>query len=368
MKIPLSTQAWLLVAFVLASGIAGCINPLYSPLPLALRGATVLINDLRCSKESFFARSDINLVWDMVQTTNSLHPRPNILVLTSSGVAHLTADGREERFVDFGIGANLYNGKFCDADGDANLETLGNLSDHRVDILVDSDGETISRFPACNYDAPLIADIDGDGQKEIIIEGRSRQLEVYRIDGTRIRSFQQDMQPWKYSVATDDKSGKVSVALYAYYDRGAVYLLDELGKVKSKWNPPYEFYDLSIPPEGEGAFMFASGDEFFICDSTGKALKVFSAPLGRYVRTLFCEKRAVDDQNTYYVFLGKTKGAWGRSMLYVFSDSGDLLYQEILVDSCNALLVRGGECDTATWSILLGARNKVLEYSIHATE
>ncbi len=368
MRSLLSKHPVSLAAFILVIGVTGCINPLYSPVPPPLREPGVLANDLRCRKKLFFARPGINLVWDLAQTTNASSPqKTNIVVLTSEGVAHLSADGREERFVDFEMGGELYNAKFCDVDRAPGLETLGNLPDHRTDVLVDSRGRAISHFSACDYDAPLTTDIDGDGENEIILEGRSQQLEAYRLDGTRIRSFQQDMRPWKYSVVTDDVSGRANVVLYAYSTRGVIYLLDESGKVNSKWNPPYEFYDLSIPPEGEGAFMFASGDEFFLCDSTGKALKVFSAPLGSFVRTLLCEKCVVADQNTYYIFLGKTKGAWGRSMLYIFSDSGELLYQEILLDSCNALLVRVGKSDPSEWSILVGARNKVFEYSIPAT-
>lgn len=366
MKSFISKHPVSLAAFILVIVVAGCINPLYSPVPSPLREPGVLANKLRCKKKLFFARPGINLVWDLAQTTNVFFPpQTNIIVLTSEGVAHLTTGGREDRFVDFDIGGDLYNAKFCDVDRDLGLETLGNLPDHRTDVLVDSRGSAISHFPACDYDAPLTADIDGDGENEIILEGRSQQLEAWRLDGTRIRSFQQDIRPWKYSVVTDDVSGKANIVLYAYSTRGVIYLLDESGKVHSKLNPPYEFYDLSIPPEGEGALMFASGDEFFFCDSTGKALKVFSAPLGAYVRTLLCEKRVVADQNTCYIFLGKTKGAWGRSILYVFSDSGELLYQEILLDSCNALLVRGGKSDPSEWSILVGTRNKVLEYSIH---
>lgn len=366
MKLSFAKQIGAILSLTAASVILGCVN-LFSSCPLTLRDAVVLKSKIECKKKLFYVRPNINLIWDIKLDENRFGLCSNIVVLTSNGIAHLNADGGEIQFVKFGGVGEIYNGKFYDIDGDFNLEVLGNLPDYNADVLLDSNGKSISRLSARAYDSPAIGDVNCDGQKDIILESRSRHLQAYRISGSEIHSFRQEVRPWRYKVAFSD-TGKTVVILYAYFlDTGAVYLLDGEGEILSQWRPKNDFYDFSILPERHGMasqFVYASGDEIVICDLDGHVVQTFQAPLGSFLRSVVCAKHMVGDQVAHYIVIGKTKGVWNRSMIFIYSDKGEILYHEILTDTCLALLVRDRKTISGEWSILLGCRNRVFEYSI----
>jgi hypothetical protein len=61
-----------------------------------------------------------------------------------------------------------------------------------------------------------------------------------------------------------------------------------------------------------------------------------------------------------FAALYKGRGGWHRSILYVFSSTGELVYKEILGDDFQSIAAVPSNENNA---ILIGGRNEVIRYS-----
>jgi subtilisin family serine protease len=144
----------------------------------------------------------------------------------------------------------------ADVDGDGKKEILISATDGawtRKLLIFRSDGSLYPGWPAPQVsdgsggdDTPAVADLDGDGRKELVFADMSGKVHATHLDGTELAGFPRQVFPSTAStlrpsitVADLDVDGRPEIVVPL---QNAVYVLDAAGNVVPGWpvqNPSY---------------------------------------------------------------------------------------------------------------------------------
>ncbi|HPF99799.1 MAG TPA: VCBS repeat-containing protein [Kiritimatiellia bacterium] len=325
-----------------------------APLPYDLSLPSNLENPVGVKEDILLSEPNMGLIWDMRRNQEG-----SLVVLASRGV--LVVSGDNEKWIDFEIPEALSEGTLVDIEKSGTFEVLGNLPNEASVVRIDGHGRVIWRFPAEGYDHPQIADFNNDGILDVLFLNPDGKLCLHYGDTRRPALISTDIVPWRYLAGDFDMDRKTDIYIYEFTDRGCVSVISPSGVLLCRFEPKDVFYAPGIfMKAGMPLISVAVGDEFRVMEPCGKVVSRFSAPLGRYVRVV----RGValkPDEGGWIVFLAHTRGAWHRSLLYVYSADGVLKYETVIGDDAESFMVERQEM-SGSLTVLVGTRDEVRRY------
>lgn len=286
----------------------------------------------------------------------------------------LTLDGKLKDSISFEFRA-LWFVQAVDIDNDGKYEFLGNgFWGIPAAVLLNSQGKVIWKKYKLALTNPVLTagDIDGDGIKEVMVpyvRGQYGQgLLVLDAKGNIVKDIKKFMSD--YVKAADlNGDGKDEIVYWDEKEKSLI-VREGIGEILYRIKPQLDNFKFSITDWVEGSpahILLVGSEKMQILDIEGKVLATLNIP---YSLPSFFQpngtllKMNQDNTNPYgYVTLLKGRGGWHRTVLYVNSLSGELLYHEILEEDCNSLLAFNDNIKIKSGSFLVGGRNRVWLYT-----
>ena len=164
-------------------------------------------------------------------------------------------------------------------------------------------------------------------------------------------------------IASADFTGDGNHEILVEYGEDNFAILDGVEHELSRLKAPYSFVyhrkqiiTSSMPP----CLVFSGEDTLAVYDSNLKFSKNFIAIGSPFPMHAVAASYIGNGPDAPFVAVCKGKASWGRSILYVFSATGELVYKEILKGSYQSI-ASAPQSDGI--GFLLGGRNEVLLYS-----
>lgn len=164
-------------------------------------------------------------------------------------------------------------------------------------------------------------------------------------------------------IASADFTGDGNHEILVGYGEDNFAILDGVEHELSRLKAPYSFVyhrkqiiTSSMPP----CLVFSGEDTLAVYDSNLKFSKNFIAIGSPYPMHAVAASYIGNGPDAPFVAVCKGKASWGRSILYVFSATGELVYKEILKGSYQSI---ASAPQSDGMGFLLGGRNEVLLYS-----
>ena len=232
-----------------------------------------------------------------------------------------------------------------------------------------------------SIDDLAVGDINGDGVSEFIAAWNG--LELFDRHGSKGW-----MQPWERSVhqvEVVDVDGDRKNEIIHSSGTGLV-IREGQGEIVKEVEMPFylgQFQLCAMPGKEERLHILAfAEDNVWLIDFDGNVVNKFAAPLGRFKNP---RKASNDD---YDILFGETsvykaQGVWvklkeaqpsflavvtefaaiDRSVLYIYSNEGKLVYQEVLPEQCSSIAVLSLEEGRDAQELLVGGSETVWRYS-----
>ena len=215
--------------------------------------------------------------------------------------------------VDDSVSGDIY--------GDGRLSVVIGLNGRDGIVLVNGEGKTVWKKKEGNVWHVETLDTNGDGRQEIVHSNAKGQLLVRNADGDVIAEYLSGFYVSDFSL--------------------------------TRWGEEARPTHILVPTT-EG-----SKSVFVVLDANGKTVAKLQSPLG----DLFNITRATPvryGKGAEYFAVLQNKSVWERSMLLLYGKDAQIVYQEILGESClgiAALPKKNGE------RLLVGCAGKIWEYS-----
>jgi hypothetical protein len=332
-------------------------------LPPPQEGPSAIVQDYEV--QIFFTDNDMNLVSDL-RLGKFVNDTPGILTVAGDGYRVLSLQGKIMRLMRFdGIAAPDWadSGKVVDLNGDGIPEFA--MHNNGGALLYDWEGHYIWGIHTGFWTHPFGADLDGQGQDQIIVAENAHGVTVYSPKGKRLRSLtSRYCSNLRVLNEHDGKSPKFAVQLMAHNPAGwDIEVLDKNGNRLQEWHPDFPFYEfgsVTQPPLNTGVLCFQRDNQFIIKDLTGKTVETLEAPNAKSLPIVISCVHGRDGEPT--VVLASSRGSQHLFGVYVYGHDSKLIYSYQGRDNAESLLVlRDSQADGAL-SFLVGSRNKVLKF------
>jgi hypothetical protein len=325
-------------------------------MPDNLRIARVVSGDRLFSRKTFYNESGLGVVTDIQQEENH-----RLVVAGQHGASFLDEDGSSARSIHFeqcssdvvivkvGAGAFLCRGAWSkgamliDAEGNALWSYGGGVvgvDDAAAGALGPGDAEEI------------VVGLNGDGGIRLLDSG-----------GKQIWK-QEDGNVWHVEIApAGEGSGNVILHSNA---RGQLTLRDASGKVLARHAPEVYLASFSLSAWKDDPHLnkvvAAQEGSVYILTMDGRTLARLPAP----GNTGIAEPKGtlvhfIEGDPHYAVLLRHS--LWGRSLLYIYDASDQLIYNEVLDHDCAALRALPGQ--NGAEELLIGCNGFVEKYSLN---
>ncbi len=206
-------------------------------------------------------------------------------------------------------------------------------------------------------------DLNDDGNPEYVVGfNGGGGIHLLNSQGKKLWEFA-DGNVWHVEIADLDGSGHKKIV--HSNARGEITVRDNQGNIISKHNPKPYFSHFSLirwPNDSSPErFLLAGLNKIWIFDEKANPLAEFDAPfsgdLGEARGVLF-----KTDTKPFLATIVDYKN-WHRSILYVHTLSGQLVYQEILTESCPSIAFLSISNKT-TSGLELGCEGEIYEYQM----
>jgi hypothetical protein len=269
--------------------------------------------------------------------------------------------------------------QIVDIDGDDGYEYLARGSFDGADLF-DQQGRRLWSYPKSDKEKislqnVTVGDLNGDGQVEFIVS--SDGIEAFDRYGKQLWRRPAEYGPSQIEVVDTDGSGKKKIVSTGY----ELEIRDESGnKIKSVDTPAGYIRDFSLctMPNKKAPTILAVKDGYlWLIGFDGNAVAKLDAPLSEFPDVVEKTPRGEFETSVY-----KAKGVWvklvkdqleylaavtkfaalDRSVLYVYTPSGKLVYQEVLPEQCASIAVLPPENETGSQEFLVGGERTIWRY------
>jgi hypothetical protein len=269
--------------------------------------------------------------------------------------------------------------EIVDVDGDGGYEYLARGSFDGA-ALFDQQGRRLWCYhkrdnESISLENVTVGDLHGDGHAEFIVS--SNGIEAFNKNGVQLWRRPAESSPSQIEVVDADGTGKKNIISI----ENKLEIRDEAGnKIRSVDCPAGQVgkFSLSTNPNNKRSTILVIKDGYlWLIDLDGRVVAKFDAPLSEFPDVI--EKSPYGEFGTSAF---KVKGVWAklvknqpeylaavaeflaldRSVLYVYTSSGKLVYQEVLPEECLSIAVLPPEQETDNQEFLVGGSRTVWRY------
>jgi hypothetical protein len=232
--------------------------------------------------------------------------------------------------------------------------------------VIDHNGNAIWTYGGLpGVDDMCSGDVDGDGKLEFVV-GFNGGGGVHLLDENGKRKWKQpDGNVWHVELVDTNGDGKPEIV--HSNAGGKITVRDHQGKIIRRSAPSPYFSGFSLckwPTKSDREYALLSEDDtIWVFDFDARVVAQFKAPdCGTLGRARGTPVKIKSEESEYFAVIVEF-GRWEKSILYVYSPSGELLYQEILPEACASIAaVPLDKSETET--ILIGGLGRVWQYKV----
>jgi len=231
--------------------------------------------------------------------------------------------------------------------------------------LINAEGETVWTYggsPGVN--CMSAGDLDGDGALDFAV-GFNGGGGIHRLDANGKKVWEKDGgNIWHVEIVDTGNEGPVRIV---HSDAGGdMYVRDADGNVVAQSQTHTYFSDFSIcrKPDSlsETYCLLAEDDKIWLFDYNAIVVKTYYAPdcgtLGHAYGTPFFY---AEGESEYLAIICDYPN-WKTTMFYVYNPAGELVYQEVIPESCASIMaVKNGS--SGQDKLLIGGTGKIFSYT-----
>jgi hypothetical protein len=390
---------WLLYSFATRQ-IAG-----YEPpqTPGQLKEARVVIGKDFLARSVFVETGSLNPtkhvgeIGDLAVGEFDSHPDLDVVVAGSNGALILDRNGarqseaffqfptRNEKLGPFTTPVTdtiLGNLQVVDIEGDGKSEYLARGSvdgaavfDHEGKLLWTYGGPTKEKVALNDL---TVGDLDGDGVAEFVVSWYG--IEVFDRSGKRRSQLVEEFGDTQLEVVDTNGDGKNEIISVG----AALKIRDSTGRVIKEIEIPGYFGNFALctmPGQKQPVILSVEDSKLVLIDFSGATVLEFNAPLSEFNDTT---SKMPDGEVFHGTSVYKSKGVWiklakdlpeylavinefgsiDRSVLDVFTSSGELVYQEVLPEDSLSIAVLPAADPSGVPELLVGGSQTVWRYRI----
>ncbi len=314
------------------------------------------------SKKVFFQDERLGTVTDILIGKDE--PPGEITIAGSRGVLVVDNNSNVKSSVMFSSRTNHVD--IIDVDGDGICEFMNRGSWGCDASVIDHNGNTIWTYGGePGVDDMCAGDVDADGKLEFVV-GFNGGGGVHFLDQNGKKKWKRpDGNVWHVELV--DTNGDGILEVVHSNAAGQITVRDQQGKIISQAAPPAYFSDFSLckwPTKSDREFaLLSENDTIWVFGFDGKVEAQFTAPhCGSLGHARGVPVKIKSNIAEYFAVVVAFE-RWKKSILYVYNSSGELLYQEILPETCAAIsaaALDGSDMET----ILIGGVGKVWKYKV----
>ncbi len=341
------------------------ISPIISSrmkMPEELNTPKVLVGSDFLLKELFVQDVRLGTITDIALGEFEPGPGPEVGIVGSKGVLFLDENFNVKSLTMFSVNAGHV--EIIDVEGDRICEYLDRGGGWQDVSLIDHKGNAIWTYGGMpGVDNICSGDIDGDGLLEFVV-GFNGGGGVQLLDRNGKEKWKQpDRNVWHVELVDTNDDG--SLEIVHSNAAGQITVRDREGNIISQAKPSPYFSHFSLcrwPNKKSREYaLLSENDIIWIFDFDGKVVAQFNAPkCGTLGHARGIPVKLKTDQPEYFAVIVEFSN-WKRSILYVYNESGTLVYQEIFTESCASIAAVSIDKSNVE-SILVGGVGKVWQY------
>lgn len=290
----------------------------------------------------------------------------------------------------------------CHSNGDAAITIVGRFAF----VFVTRDGSLLSgrRFAESGMNIVPI-DLESDGVCEFMDRGGVWHVSLYDDRGRKLWSYSSDVAPDKMAAGDLDGDGRLEFVVGSMDLRlldehgnlkwkreatsvwhveildtngdgtpeivhsnspGLIIIRDAEGNILRQFKAPSQFFSLTRWPNAKGkwyALGMTRDNHIQLIDFDGKMVVRYRVPrTGPYVQATPVQFEG--EESPFFAAVVSRRATEHRSILYVFDNTGQLLYQEVFAATEPAVTVLRSEESGAETLLVGGDGGKVWEYKL----
>lgn len=314
-------------------------------------------------KAIFASDSQLGSITDIRAVSLLLDHGTVIAAVSSEGAVFFDRSGKSVHSTRFS-GSNADHVDLIDVGSTNGYAFLNRRSWDFDASLIDSDGVEIWKYGGLwGVDDMCAGDLDGDGELEFVV-GFNGPGGIHLLNAQGKRLWREKGgNVWHVEIV--DTTGNGSMHIVHSDASGAMTIRDVTGSIVKRSKPRPYFSDFSLcpwPTSTSRSYALLSEDEIiWLLDYDGSAVAQYPAPgcgsLG-HARGVPAKLEAVTAD---YLAVIVDFGNWNSAIFYVYDSSGNLIFNEVIPESCPAITTLRDD-STGTDTILVGGTGKIWSY------
>ena len=353
-------------------------------IPEQLKRARIIVNTASLVKSTFIESKELGEIKSMAYGELDPSPGPELVIVGQTGALFTDENGNVKshlwfvEHMDRHWGIKIHGSKsrfgdiqIVDVNGDHICEFLVRNSFGEAE-LIGHNGQTIWTYTGTRRDEFLedmtAGDIDRDGEAEYIVAYLNGKGLVLLDKSLNEIWNKPDVHSHHVEVAEIDGDGHPTII---HDDSARIVLRDYNGNIVEESDTGHYIgscFSVARGPtkKDKPHLLYSSDGVIRLVDSHGKSVVDYLAPLSES----FCKTHGVtvkfNAHEREYFAVVVEESLFQRSILYIYNAAGNLVYQEVLAESCASIAAAPLD-KTETEVLLLGAEEKVLEYRMKLT-